>query len=342
METTPAVNQPDLTNLAELEKATNKVYGNGEQSDEQPTEPEEAATPSEPTEKEKTETATPAVKEGEKVESTATPAVAPSQAVPPELKTIFDETPFKGDDIVKSARETVKSYKEIQRSYNDINEVVKPWKQLLDDANRDEKLAQVLRQAEQFYRNPQLAEAMSLQMRGIQRPDQSQYDFNDPRHVDQYNKDVQTYEEQLKMVGAAQEQAKYEEKLHKLENERRQEAVKAEFRQLHPTEDIPELEKWITGEAQKLNPLEVAYKVKNWDKMRESITEEVRKSLNTKIETASKATPKAPSEETQKVKGEEILKHVIRYGPASANKKYGEALVLRAQQELTNRAYAEQ
>jgi hypothetical protein len=323
METVTVDNQ--TIDMKQLEEATNS----GAQyvpspEPEQPVAPEvpEGQAPVTPAESTKDATTQVEVKK-------ETPVIPQGQSSP-ELKTILDDTPYKGDDVVKSVTELAKGYKELQGRDTQLSQKVKPFEGILDRANRDTAFAEYIRLAEQMYTNPAVAQQYAQPQ--FQKPDPRSYDWNDAEQIAKYNQDLDSYFD-LKVDSKLSSRFAQSDQQSKLEGFKND--FRGKFKDV--SEDLDQMLSWAHSEAVKLNPYETSWKLKNWDNREAQLTEKIRKELTTRIEQAQNATPTAtPAVDQQKITQIDVGKHIAQYGQDSAEKKFGKDIVFQALRDLTN------
>ena len=316
-------NQTPEIDMAKLEADTNALYG----EDFLPDQPIEAPPQGQ----------SPEVPKPESV-PLATEATAPAsgQALPDSLKDVFNDTPFKGDDLVKGVQDAVKSWKELTREFGSQREKVKPYEQLISLANENPEFKRAIQFAHEFFTKPEMRSAYQSQF-GLQRPDPSQYDLFDPAQRQAYDQAQTDYEARLI-------DSRINARFADIEKERFESSAKSEFKQLVPDGNADELAKWVNEDFANLSVgerMKQLWQLKNLPKLREQIYAEARKDLAGKIETASHATPAAPAPPTNTVSDEEIANYVTKNGPKSAYGKYTKKTVDAAITRLTNAVYAE-
>jgi len=314
---TTATDNQTQVDVKELERLTNESEGffpeQAESNPETPKpEPEQAPSP------------TPAPE-----------AQAGQVQTPKELLEALNDTPFKGEDVVKGVQDLVKSYKELQGTHTKVSQKVKPFEQLIERAVVDPNFAETLRLAERAYSDPSFAQQLQHGQQA-QEPNLASYfpeGYVTPEGLAKYQQDMKAYlyRDVQQMVSS---------QLTEMKAQALRESYKSQFKASHPdvAEDLDQLLQWVQSQATQFNPYEIAWKLKTWDNREQSLSEKIRKELEKKIEQAGKASPSAPSAAPQKIDDAEIVKHITRYGTESAKKKYGEARTMEAMVKYTNQA----
>ena len=316
---------------AELEREANQMMGvdTGEQ---QPlSTPETPSTePSETVEVQEN----PATEEPGTAEAGSQPVGQPAfelsddeRAFMTELRAIkeIQDTPF------KTPGELVKGYKNAVTRLNEVNETVKPHKQLFDDL-RDETFRSRLEAALPLLRHPELASAY-LNQSATSRPDPRRYDFFKEEDVARYEKDMADYEGRLV-------DSRLDIRLKPIEQQRQLEVKKLEFRQKYPDADVDTILEKASVVGQ-MNPIEGLYKVLEFDNMQSKITAQVRREFEDKLKKAGQTTtPQSTAQPAQKVTADDILKAIDVLGTKGAVKKYGESKVTDALRQDAERAFA--
>ena len=310
---------------ADLEKATNEMYGQDFVPQSQPS-PSEAQSPdaveTEPAPE--LETAAPEAKGGQ------ADLTDEEKGLLNELRAMKEitGTPF------KTLSDLVKAYKELQSTYTKEHEFVtkaKPVEQLVSSAIADPNLAQYLAQAKMLYDNPQLASAYVGQGGRVDTPpDPRSYNMFDEADLGRYQKDLSDY-------NARAVDARINARLAGIESQTRLEKMKSELKQVYGEANPDEVLSWIQSKGNNWNLVD-AYKVKEFDNIETRAMEKARKELTTKLEQANRGTqPQATtSGAKQTVKIDDILTYISKYGGEAAKKKYGPQNFEKAMRESVN------
>lgn len=250
------------------------------------------------------------------------------------LKKIFDETPYKAEDIEESAKKMVEGYKNMESVYTKVNTKIKAIEPIVDAANSDPNFKQFLEQAYTLYKNPQMAQAY-LNPQAEAPPNPQQYDMYTPEGYAKFQQDWSNYNQR-------QLDQRLNARLAEGEQRVRLETQKGEFARRYPNVTDPDsILKEIQTQAPNLNPYEVAYKVREFDNIASKALETARKELSTKMETAQTTkTPQATSSPSSKPAINDVLNHVAKYGQAASEKRYGKEAVQQAIEIATNADFA--
>lgn len=298
----------------ELERMTNEEEGWVEQTENSEPTPEPVAPQTEPV--------------IEKPESTQVVPETPApveQSKSAEVKVddvvakVSKETPYKTvDDLING-------YKSSQSEVTKFIEQVKPFKQLIDDLNQDSGLRQFIEQATQLYRNPSLAQAY-VQPQG--QPDPRNYDLSTYEGLQQFQQDTIAHAQKAAFETVNQRMSGWEQ-------QQALEKAKLEFRQKYSDANPDDVLKFIQSKGKNWT-IEDAYKIMNYDKVKEHAYEQARKEVLEKANQAAKNAPvsSAPADKPS-VSPSEMMNHITRYGLASANKKWGEEKVKTAIKQFT-------
>lgn len=308
---------------AQLEAATNQMFGWEGSSEEQP-EPEateeavegQAQEAQEPAPTEATESKEPAKQDG-------------GQSFD-SLKPFLDDTPFKGEDVVKGVESLVKSYKSLQSEFTPLSQKMKAYKDIIDRMEADPEYKQNMLLADQLITNPKMREAYQAQQMG--RPDPRQYDLYTPEGLDAYNKAEEDYL-------SRQLDSRINQRFMSLEQERIKERQISELRQAFPDTNPDEVMRFAQEKARALGLSDFA-KLQMWDSREAQLTERIRKEMTTKLQQAQeqKTPPASPAKET--LKANDVAKHLAKWGYESAAKKFGEENVLAVLEHNTNAHFA--
>ncbi len=256
-------------------------------------------------------------------EATATPT--DGKAYPDELKNAFEETPFKGEDVVKSVQDVVKSWKSSDAGYKKLESQVKPLMHIIEKANQNPQLKAFLDQALQVFENPQLANAYVNQNGQVDAvPDPHKYNVADPNTGEVYWNKAEYDKDHANWV-QRQVDSRISARMSQVEQNAKLEQHKYGFKQKYPDvqEDPDRLLADVSAEWNRLNPIEVAWKIKNYDNLQSQALEKARKELTNDIKKAEQGTPQSASAPKQKVSVSDIITHINRYGSESAKKRFG-------------------
>ncbi len=297
-----------------LEQMTNQVFG-----DEQPQPQESTAQDAPPT------------------EEAATPAEAPQSGqvdMNESLKTILKETPFNGDDIVDNVKKFVEAHKNLQSEWTKKTTEIKPYDPLLKFMSADPKFAQAVEQLRTIYQNPQLANAYINPQGQVlnSRPNPLNYDLMTPDGIAKYDQDLTAFMER-------NVDSRLNTRLADLEQRTKLENFKLDFARRFPQvkDNAEELLGWAQEQIMNMNPIEAAYKLKNWDAIQTTALAEAKKTVTSKIEEAGKTkTPSGSGAGKPAANIADIVEHIGRYGIESAEKRYGEKEAVKAMEEFTN------
>jgi hypothetical protein len=282
----------------ELERQTNEAFGVTSEPQQPTTDSQQP--PSEPASAEPGQSA-----------SAATP---PAQA-PEDFSKFLSETPF------KNVEETVKGWKNASGELTRRIQKMKPYEDILNNAESDPGYAEYLRQAHQQYL------AYKANPLAFQQPQQN-VDLMTPEGIQAYiTQQTQQTEARLRM--------QYQQEINRVQQQAHMENMKAAFKLKYPDanpDELPTLWESITREA---NPFEVAWKLANYDKMASEATSKARKEVNNQIETAQKTKTPAATPSSQAAKAEDILDHIVKYGSEAAKKRFGEKQTMEALQKAT-------
>ena len=297
---------------AELEQMTNEEEGWERQ-------PEQGA-PTEPTGELPTNE-TPVTAEPPKVEP-ETPAQSQSVSITDDILKSLEETPF------KSVPDVVKAYKNLQSEFTKERETVKPHKQLIDRINSDVNFRQFLAQAEQLYSNPQLAQSYLQPQQATGEPNPMNYDLYTPEGMAKFQQDTLAYAQKAAFETVNQRMSGWEQ----------QQAIEREklaFRQKYSDVDPDDVLNFVQERQGKWS-LEDAYKIKNYDNLKQQAYEQAKKEIIAKSQEASKNTPANTGQaSTPSVSPSEMMQFIQRYGVESANKKWGSGKVRDAIKQFT-------
>lgn len=304
----PEVSTPDL------EKLTNETYseeygglnartGEGSQTQEVSPEPESAP----------------------EVQVPATPEPTPESKAetPVGLKEAFTDTPFQGDDIVKSVQDAVKSWKSTTSEYDKLRSKVKPYEQFLDAMSSDAGLRNFLQQAETLYRNPNMLNAYVTPQGSVDtRPNPTHYNVTGQDGMMYF--DQERYDKDLSDFLSRQVDSRINSRLSQMEQKNEQEKMTMELKQAFPEANADEVWERVKARGNSWRLVD-AYKALEFDNIRSKALDEARKELTKKIETAnSNATPTPTASSKTSVSLNDILTHVNKYGGESARKKFGD------------------
>lgn len=258
-------------------------------------------------------------------------AVAPpepkGQAQPDPLKSLFDDTPYKGDDVMESARKLVEGYKNIQSEYSKQRDKVKPYEQLLDDVAKDSGLANFIEQARMLYRNPQLASAYATQTGHVDAPpDPRTFDMYDPTQYEAYQKALSDY-------NARQLDGRINARFSQIEQQQRIEKMKSELKLSFPDANPDDVLAKVQQKGTAWNLVD-AYKALDYDNLKSKALDEARKEIKKQLETAkTSGTPTPSAAPKTAVNIEDIVNHIAKFGGVSAEKKFGKKAVTDAMRE---------
>ena len=255
----------------------------------------------------------------------ATPEAKPEEKIDyaarvKELEAQFNalnETPY------KSVTDIVKGYKEIQGQYTRVNERAKLLpEQLLDQVSKDPTLRQFIEQAAQAYYNPQMLEAYN--QTGV--PDPKSYDMFSEEGMAKYHADTKAYYERTidQRIGA---------RLGQVEQQNALERAKMDFKSKFPDKDPEKVLEYAKGRSNDWSLADVM-KIMEYDNLKSQSIEEARKEITKQLETAQKSgSPVAASAPKTAPKVDDILAHIVRFGPTSAVNKFTKAKVEEALME---------
>lgn len=313
-------NPEPKVDVAQLEQATNQMYGWEGSSDEQP-EPE--VSESEPSSQAQPPAVEEAKEEAAPIKETGKQDAGQSFDT---IKPFLDDTPFKGDDIVKGVGDLAKSYKSLLSEYTPLSQKVKPYKAIIDRMDVDPTYKQNMLLAHEMLSNPKMLEAYQAQQMG--RPDPTQYDLYTPEGRTAYDQAEENYI-------ARQLDSRINQRFASLEQERMKERHISELKAAFPESNPEEVVRFAQEKSQSLG-LADFYKLSQWDAREAQLTEKIRKEMTSKLQQAqsSKTPEAAPPKEAVQVN--DVLKFVGRYGIDSANKKFGEEAVWNILRASTN------
>lgn len=241
-----------------------------------------------------------------------------------ELKAVQDiaGTPY------KTLADFVKGYKSLQGEYTKTRDTIKPHEAIVDRLSRDQRFRETVEQAALILDNPSLAEAYARQMSpGDPRPDPRMYDLNDSDQFARYNQDVEAWT-------ARQLDSRINTRLGQIEQGMRMQTFANDFKSKYPNVQNPDdLLSWSQQNVPRLNPYEIAYRLREFDNIRGQIEAQVRQEYSKRLTETQKKTPQgtAPSKEAGVT---EVLEHIARYGESPAIKRYGKENVDRAMRQL--------
>jgi len=239
------------------------------------------------------------------------------------ISKVSKETPYKTvDDLING-------YKSSQSEVTKFIEQVKPHKQLIDDLSTDANLRQFIDQAVQLYRNPSLAQqyAQPQQMQG-DGVNPAQYDLYTPEGQYAYQQAVEARAQKLAFETVNQRMSGWEQ-------QQAIEKAKLEFSRKYPEQNPDDVLKFVQ-EKKNTWTLEDAFKIANYDKLKEQVYEQARKEISGKINEATKNTPvSSQASDKPSITPNEMMSYVTKYGLESANKKWGGEKVKSAIKQFT-------
>lgn len=316
-------NPESQIDVAQLERATNQMYGWEGSSDEQP-EPEDS-------EEGQSSQAQP-LAVGEAKEDVAIKETGKQDAGQSfdTIKPFLEDTPFKGDDIVKGVGDLAKSYKSLLSEYTPLSQKMKPYKAILDRMDADPTYKQNMLLADQMLSNPKMLEAYQAQQMG--RPDPTQYDLYTPEGRSGYDQAEEAYI-------ARQLDSRINQRFASLEQERMRERHISELKAAFPDANPEEVLRFAQEKSQSLG-LADFHKLSQWDARESQLTEKIRKEMTSKLQQAQSS--KTPDSEPPKesIQVNDVLKHVAKYNVGSAEKKYGKETVWKILQASTNAGWS--
>jgi hypothetical protein len=113
-----------------------------------------------------------------------------------------------------------------------------------------------------------------------------------------------------------------------VEQQARMQTQLAEFKSRYPDVEAPEsLLSWAQQNVPKMNPLEAAYRLREFDNIKAKAHEAAKAEVLTKVQEAGKTTPASTSPPAKKVSVDDILKAIDTLGTKGAVAKYGKTKV---------------